>query len=81
METSGLRIEKEKAAETHISVSHPQNLAQIHEEILGLLDSFFASDQRLINQITKALEESVLVVWEMLGKDEHDEFFCRINQA
>jgi hypothetical protein len=34
METSGLRIEKEKAAETHISVSHPQNLVQIHEEIL-----------------------------------------------
>jgi uncharacterized membrane protein YkgB len=41
----------------------------------------FASDQRLINQISKALEESVLVVWEMLGKDEHDEFFCRINEA
>jgi hypothetical protein len=45
------------------------------------LYSFFASDQRLINQISKALEESVLVVWEMLGKDEHDEFFCRINEA
>ena len=45
------------------------------------LYSFLASDQRLINQISKALEECVLVVWEMLGKDEHDEFFCRINEA
>jgi Transposase DDE domain len=45
------------------------------------LDSFFALNQRLINQIGKTLEEAVFVVWEVLGKDEHDEFLCRINQT
>jgi hypothetical protein len=45
------------------------------------LDSFFALNQHLINQIGKTLEEAVFVVWEVLGKDEHDEFLCRINQT
>jgi hypothetical protein len=40
-----------------------------------------ALDQRLINQVGKPLEEAVLVVREMLGKDEQDELFNRINAA
>jgi hypothetical protein len=45
------------------------------------LREIFALNQRLINQIGKALEEAVLVVWEVLGKDEHDELFSRIDHA
>jgi hypothetical protein len=38
-------------------------------------------DQRLIDQISEALEKAVLVVGKVLGKDEHDELFNRINEA
>ena len=47
-------------------------------ELLGLL---LRLNQRLINQISKALEEAVLVVWEVLGKDKHNELFSRIDHA
>jgi len=40
-----------------------------------------ALHQRLIHQISKPLEEAVLVVWEVLGKDEQDELFNRIDHA
>jgi hypothetical protein len=45
------------------------------------LYSFPALDQRLINQVGETLEEAMLVVREMLGKDEQDELFNRINAA
>jgi hypothetical protein len=48
---------------------------------LFLFVRFVLLDQRLINQISKTLEEAVLVVWEVLGKDEHDKFFGRIDHA
>jgi hypothetical protein len=50
METSGLRIEKEKAAESHISVSHPQNLVQIHEEILTGVTPPFVKNCTLVRR-------------------------------
>jgi hypothetical protein len=40
-----------------------------------------ALDQRLIDQVGETLEEAMLVVREMLGKDEQDELFNRINAA
>ena len=33
----------------------------------------------MINQISKALEEAVFVVWIVLGEDQHDELFSRID--
>ena len=48
---------------------------------LRLCVRFIVLDQRLINEVRKPLEEAVLVVWEMLGKDEHDKFFSRIDHA
>jgi hypothetical protein len=45
------------------------------------LRQILVSDQRLINQVSEALEEAMLIVWEVLGKNEHDEFFSRINGA
>jgi hypothetical protein len=39
------------------------------------------SNQRLINQVREPLEQSVFVVWKVLGEDKHDQFFGRIHDA
>jgi hypothetical protein len=46
---------------------------------LGL--SVALSNQRLVNQIRKPLEQAVFVVREMLGEDQHHQFFGRIHDA
>jgi len=51
------------------------------DSLLELLVLLPRLNQRLINQVRKPLEEAVLVVWEVLGKDEHDELFSRIDHA
>ena len=68
---------------THFGLSRAlaQRLLAPLLELLGLLVLLLCDRSALDKPDSKALEESVLVVWEMLGKDEHDEFFCRINEA